>query len=172
MDLMNQNELRALLSAMPRLPENESLLMMHEQMLQAKQDLRKAFTYSTSLGRANLTAGATVTNQLAIQSDAPFLVQAQTYTANVAAAGQTASSATYPIASVLITDTGSGMQLSNQAVPVTSLFGNGQFPFVLPEPLLLAARTNLQIAVTNSDAAQAYNLTLNFHGVKLFAFNG
>ncbi len=172
MDLMNKNEVRALLDALPRMQETESTRMMLEQMLQSKSVVRKPFTYSTAFSSTNLTAGATVTNQLPIQSDAPFLVQAQTYTANVAAAGQTASSATYPIASVLITDTGSGMQMSNQAVPVTSLFGNGQFPFVLPEPLLLAARTNLQIAVTNSDAAQAYNLTLNFHGVKLFAFNG
>lgn len=172
MDVMNQSELRAILDSVPYTPENDRVRAMIEGLLQSKKVIRKPFTYSTSFSNANLTAGATATNQLPIQSDAPFLIQAQTYTANVAAAGQTASSATYPIASVLITDTGSGMQLSNQPVPVTSLFGNGQFPFVLPEPLMLAARTNLQIAVTNNDAAQAYNLTLNFHGVKLFALNG
>lgn len=169
---MNQTDLQALYNAVPRTNDNEALLQMLESLLRAKQVIKKPFTYSTTFSNANLTAAATVTNQLQIQADAPFLIQAQTYAANVAAAGQTASTATYPIASVLLTDTGSGMQLSNQAVPVTSLFGNGQFPFVLPEPYLLQAKANLQVAVTNSDAAQAYNLTLNFHGVKLFAYQG
>jgi hypothetical protein len=172
MDIMNQNELRALYEAVPRTQENDNLLRSIEGLMSAKQVIRKPFTYSTNFAAAVLTAGATVTNQLAIQSDAPFLVQAQAYTADVAAAGQTAATATYPLVSVLMTNTGSGMQLMNQAVPVTQIFGNGQFPFVLPEPMLLEARTNLQIAASNRDAAQAYNLFLSFIGVKLFAFNG
>ncbi|HJW55873.1 MAG TPA: hypothetical protein VJ577_11415 [Burkholderiaceae bacterium] len=172
MDMMNQGELRALYNAVPQTQDNANLLQMIEGLMRSKNVIKKPFTYSTNFAAANLTAGATVTNQLAIQSDAPFLVQAQAYTADVAAAGQTASSSTYPLVNVLMTNTGSGMQLMNQAVPVTQIFGNGQFPFVLPEPLLLDARTNLQIAATNRDAAQAYNLFLSFIGVKLFAFNG
>lgn len=169
---MSKAELQALYNAAPKTDQNAQLLQMIEDLLRSKQVIKKPFTYSTTFSNATLTAGATVTNNIAIQSDAPFLIQAQTYTADVAAAGQTAATATYPLCNVLLTNTGAGMQLMNQAVPVTQLFGNGQFPFVLPEPLLLDARANLQVQVTNRDAAQAYNLNLSFVGVKLFAFNG
>lgn len=172
MDMNNRAEIQALYSATPRTPQNQALLQMLENLLDAKQVIRKPFTYTTSFTGGVLTAGATVTNNIQIQSDAPFLIQAQSYTADVGQAGQTASSATYPLCNVLLTNTGAGMQLMNQAVPVPQIFGNGQFPFVLPEPLLLDARANLQVAVTNRDIAQTYNLFLSFIGVKLFAFNG
>lgn len=172
MDMMNKSELIALLNATPNTPDNQGLIGMMQRLIAAKNVVRVPFSYSTSFAAATFTAGTTITNNIPIQSDAPFLVLNQTYSADVAAAGQTVSNATNPLVTVLLTNTGSGMQLMNQAVPVTQIFGNGQFPYVLPEPLLLDARANLAVQALNRDAAQAYNLFLSFNGVKLFAYNG
>ncbi len=167
MDISKQ-QIQAWLQMMPPTPENMPVIQTLQNLMQSPDIVKDTFTYSTSFSNANLTAGNTVTNNLAIQADADFIILAQTFEADVAAAGQTFSSATYPLVNVLLTDTGSGRQLMNQAVPVPSIFGNGQFPFVLPQPKKLDARSNLAVAVTNRDAAQAYNLTLNFIGAKLF----
>lgn len=168
---MTKSDIKALLDAMPDTPQNQGLIAFLKRQFNAPRVIKKPFTYGTSFLAAAFTAGTTITNNIAIQSDAPFLIQSQTYTADVAAAGQTAANATYPLANVLLTNTGSGDQMMNQSIPVTQVFGNGQFPYVLPEPKLLDARANLQVQANNRDAAQAYNLFLSFNGVKLFSYS-
>lgn len=163
-----KEEVQALLNQTPNTPENQSLIGMLLQLLEAKKIVKAPFTYAISF--AALAPTATVPGNINIQADAAFLIMSQTYTADVAAAGQTISTQTYPLVNVLLTDTGKGVQLMNQAVPVPQLFGNGQFPFILPEPYLMQANSNLGVTVTNRDAAQTYNLTLSFEGVKLFAY--
>jgi hypothetical protein len=172
MNDISHDDVQQLLNNTPRTQENVGLINALSNLLNAKRIVRKPFAYGTSFAAAQLVAGATVTNNIAIQSDAPFLILSQTYTADVAAAGQTASNQTYPLVNVLLTDTGSGVQMMSQAIPVPQIFGNGQFPYILPEPYLLAARSNLSVQVNNRDAAQAYNLFLTFEGVKLYAYNG
>jgi hypothetical protein len=172
MDEFKKSDLQAMLNNIPRIAENADLISAMTQLLNAKRIIKKPFTYATNFTNTQFTAGTTLTNNIAIQSDAPFLIQSQTYSADVAAAGQTQNSQTIPLVNCLLTDTGSGNQLMNQAVPVSQIFGNGQFPYILPEPYLLDARSNLSVQVTNRDAAQAYNLFLSFEGVKLYAYNG
>lgn len=171
MDNVTNSDLQQLLAMTPRTPENAGIVNALETLLSAKSIVRKPFTYSTNFSNAVLTAGATITNNISIQSDAPFLIQAQAYSADVAAAGQTESSRIYPLANILLTDSGSGVQLMNQSVPLVQIFGNGENPFILPEPYLLQARGNLTVQVNNRDASQAYNLFVSFIGVKLFAYN-
>lgn len=124
------------------------------------------YIYETDF--AALAAGSTVTNTINIQADADFVVQKLTFFADIAAAAQTDSGRVIPLCSVLITDTGSGRQLMSSAVPIPSMFGTGEIPYILSQPKIFSARSNIQIQVANFSAATAYNLKLSFIGVKQF----
>ena len=97
------------------------------------------------------------------------MIQAQAQFSDIAAAIQTDSSRVIPVATVLITDSGSGRQFMDSDVPVASIFGTGALPFVLPQPKIVSARSNLTVKVTNLTAGTTYNIRLAFIGVKLFA---
>jgi hypothetical protein len=126
---------------------------------------RDLFVYELDM---TVAAGLSATSGFTIQADSDFLWTKGTFFADIAAAAQTASSLVIPLASLLITDTGSGRQLMNTAVPITSLFGTGQLPFILPRQRLFLARSLVNITINNFDAAADYNIKLSFIGEKAF----
>ena len=130
------------------------------------QQIRDFFIYGTNF--ASIAAGATITNTIAIQADSDFEVQKLNYASDLAAGVQTDSSRTIPQCTIIILDTGSGRQLMNQAIDLTTFFGNGLQPFILPMPKTFRANTALSVALTNYSAAQVYNVKLSFIGVKIF----
>lgn len=74
-----------------------------------------------------------------------------------------------PNLTILITDTATGRQLSNVALPVANSFGSGQLPFILPQPKVFQARSSVQVTVVNIDGATTYtSIYLSFIGTKLF----
>ncbi|MCS6948000.1 MAG: hypothetical protein NZM12_10330 [Steroidobacteraceae bacterium] len=170
---MDPKEIEALLAATPALPENSGLLMTLQQLLASARVLKFPFTYNavfTASGGSNaIAAGATAQTNVQIDAGAPFLIVSQTYDANSANAARTASSIVIPNATVMITDTGSNRPFMDVATPVASIFGTGQFPFILPEPKLMQANSQLIVQVFNHDAAQGINLRLSFHGYKLYS---
>lgn len=115
-----------------------------------------------------LAPGTSNTQAVNIQADSDFVVQKLAFHANVANAGQTANTRVIPLCTVLIVDTGSGRQLMNQAVDLSTFFGTGENPFILPQPKVFVARTNISIQLANYDAAQTYNVRLSLIGIKLF----
>lgn len=137
-----------------------------QQLIDRGMVLKDPFTYTAIF--TGLAAGANATFNINIQADADFLIQGQAYHANVANAGQTATTLTYPLATVLLTDSGSGRQFMDSDVSIPEIFGNGQFPFMLPQPKIMSARLTLVVKCTNYDAAQTYNIRLAFIGCKLF----
>lgn len=157
------NQLRA---ALPQARENTNAIRIVDQMTADMRVIEEPFVYRAVF--SGLTAGATATFQINIQADSDFKILAGTYHANVANAAQTASSFTYPLVDVLLTDQGSGRQFMDNPVSLPALFGNGQLPFLWPVPKLMAARSTLQVQAQNYDAAATYNLRLYFVGVKLF----
>lgn len=119
-----------------------------------------------------LAAGATLTQNIAIQADSDFCLQKLSYNADIAAATQTDSARVVPLITTLITDSGSGRQLMNTDIPVPGLFGLGNQPFILPKPKWFAANSNIAVKVTSFVAAgTTYNLYLNFIGFKRFYLN-
>lgn len=132
--------------------------------------VRDFFIYST--GRFSIANGASSTQNIAIQADADFEVMKLTFSSDVAGAAQTIAGGAIPNATVLVTDSGSGRQLMNVAVPLIALFGNGFQPFILPTPRVFAARSNIQIVVTSTEAANTNNISLNFIGNKIFEMQG
>jgi hypothetical protein len=115
-----------------------------------------------------LANGATATQQLTFDASSDFTWYYGCYTADVAAAGQTQSSRTFPLINILITPTDTAAQFMQAAVPLTHMFGVGENPFVMPAPRIIPARSAITFQVTNRDAAQTYNLFLSLIGVKRY----
>jgi len=129
--------------------------------------IKEFYTYQEDF--TGVASGASATGNINIQADSDFVMQKLTYHADIAAATVTDSSRVVPNMTVIITDTGSGRQLMESAVPIASLFGTGQLPFILPTPRLFLARSTINIVVANFDAAVTYNLRLSFTGYKQYS---
>lgn len=104
-----------------------------------------------------------------IQKDANFKILYGAYECDVAGAPQLTSTQQIPLATVLLTDTGSGRAFMDRPVPVISLFGNGQLPFPWPSPKIMKALSTLQVQVFNFDTVNTIDLRLNFIGNKEYA---
>ena len=173
---ITKDMIRALLDQTPNTAQNQNVITAMSRLLAAKNIQPIPYTYNavywTTGAANNLAAGATnVPANVNIQADADFLILNQTYDANTANAARTAGTYVVPNATIIMTDTGSGAQMMDQATPIANIFGNGQFPFVLSQPKLLTAKATLQCLVSNIDAAAGYNIRLSFNGVKLYAYN-
>lgn len=68
---------------------------------------------------------------------------------------------------VTLTDSGSGRDLSNTAVPIGTLFGPNEFPFPWPTPKILDPNSTFTARIQNL-VATAFNIRLSFHGYKIF----
>lgn len=141
---------------------------MQAPILTNKKIVTDFFVYNTSF--SDLNSGQSQTKSIQIQANSHFEVQKLAFTAfyGAAAADQNTTLAV-PLVSVLITDTGSGRQWSDQAVQLTSLFGTGQLPALLPTPRILPAASQITIQVNNLFTAQnIVLLTLAFIGRKVY----
>ena len=167
MDEIGKSAIQELLNNTPNISQNGALIDRLQGLLRAKRVLRDPFSYVITF--TSIAAAANSTQTVNIQADSDFLIQAQNYMVDIAGAVQTDSSRVIPIATVLMTDTGSGRQLMDNNQPLSSIFGTGMEPYVLPQPKLMSARSSLSVKVTNTSAATTYvNLILSFIGVKLF----
>ncbi|HEY6020921.1 MAG TPA: hypothetical protein VIY48_13780 [Candidatus Paceibacterota bacterium] len=115
-----------------------------------------------------LAGAAVATQQLTFDASSDFTWIYSTYDADVAAAAHSESTRDYPLVNLLITPTDTSAQFSNAATPVTSIFGNGEMPFILPVPRIIAARSALTFQATNRTAATTYNLYLSLIGIKKY----
>ena len=103
-----------------------------------------------------------------IESDSDFILQKMTYEADIAAAAFTFTTRPIPLVTIQLIDSGSGRQMMQNAIPISSFMGNGELPFILPNPRKFLSNTTIQIAFTNFDAAVTYNIRLAFIGYKIY----
>jgi hypothetical protein len=169
---MRPQEIQALLDSTPDLPENASIIAMLQDLASAANVVKYPFTYTApfqaAAGANSIAAGAVSLFNVQIDAGSPFMIVSQSYDANTANAARTAANFVIPNIRVLITETGSNRQMMDVAVAVYGLFGSGLFPYVLPIPKLMQPNSQLQIQATNHDAAAGYNLSLYFHGYKIY----
>ncbi|RPH75965.1 hypothetical protein EHM76_00355 [bacterium] len=144
----------------------------NNQFLQRRRDL-----YVYEAQALALAASATLTDVVQIEADSSFILQKLAYHAQAPADTALASAALglvdsqriiAPVA-IVITDTGSGRQLMPAPIPIPSLFGTGQLPFILPNPRLFMRNSTISIQFTNLDATNAYSVRLAFIGYKVYA---
>ena len=120
------------------------------------------YTYGVTF--AALGNGQTAQNNILIEADSAFRVNKLSA---AIAAGSQASTRGVPVGTIIIRDTGSGRQLMNQAIMISSLFGTGDNPFILPVPRLFAPRSTINFEVTNLSGAD-FTLQLSLHGAKVY----
>lgn len=153
---------------MENLPGFDTLASMTDKQLQNLFGVRDFFIYE--LDFASVAAAGTASSSFTVQADSNFLWQYGCYFADIAGAAQTDSTRVIPLMSATVLDTSSGRQLMSSAVPIPSIFGTGQLPFLLPTPRFFRAQTQVTVNITNFSAATAYVLKLQFIGTKFFKF--
>jgi hypothetical protein len=132
-------------------------------------NVKDFFIYST--GRIAIAPAAAISANIAIQADSDFELLKLAFSCDVAGAAITNNTYPIPNATLLITDSGSGRQLSNIAVPIEAFIGVGKEPFILPMPRIFSARSNIQLTLTSFEAANTDNISINLIGNKIFSYN-
>jgi hypothetical protein len=134
------------------------------------------FFYSTAFLNSVVGAGATVTQNIPIQSDSHFVVRYFTITAYTA--GLVVAVATPPLL-IQFFDSGSGRTLFDALQPIQNVMGGvaaaagtGSLPFILPEPWLVRSGGTIQITINNLGAAAFTRVDVTCSGFKVFGFGG
>ena len=137
------------------------------QMGANKPRFEDQYTYVTSVQA--LAAGGNDTFNLQIEADAYFVITKMSYMADIAGAAQTESSRVIALVRVLITDTGSGRNLMNSAVDLSSIAGHEGLPFITPTARWILPNSAVNVQFSNYSAATTYaNVSLYFHGKKMW----
>jgi hypothetical protein len=126
--------------------------------------------YAYVLTFSSLTAGSTQTQTLNITANADFIFLQLHHHANVANAAQTVNNKTAPLATILITDSGTNEQFTNAAVDLESYSTNGNIINNLAYPRIISGRSTLTVQLTSYEASQTLNIYLSFDGVLVRAF--
>lgn len=128
----------------------------------------KAQNYVYTLSIAALAGGGVAQTSVNIDADSRFHWVKGAYFADIAAAAQTDSTRVVPLITVQLTDTGSGRNFFDAPVPISSYFGTGELPFIMPVVQMFDPNSTIKAEFTNFDAASTYNLRLQLIGFKEF----
>lgn len=118
---------------------------------------------------ASIANGASVQVTIQFDQNSSFNWLRSTFTADLAGVAETEAGLIIPLVTVQITDQGSGMSFMNAPIPIPSIAGTGQLPYVLPTPQLIQPNASFIYSFNNYSAATTYtNLRLQFHGYRIF----
>lgn len=126
--------------------------------------------YAYVLTFSSLAAGASATQTVNIAANADFIVTGLHHRANVAAAAQTVSNKTAPLARILVTDSGSNEQFTNAAVDLETYSTNGNIINKLDYPRIVSGRSTLTVQLSSYEAANTLNIDVVFQGVLVRAY--
>jgi hypothetical protein len=173
------DDFASVLQVLPQTADNVAAAAMLQAMENEATVSREPYTFevdfSTGAGLLNgqfaaPAPGLTVPGFFLVDSSSPFMLVAGTYRADVAGAAQASGALITPNALVFISDQSSNRNWMQLPVPVPSLFGqSGSLPYFWPQPRLIPANTNIQVSLSNYDAAITNNIRLQFHGYRLYA---
>lgn len=138
------------------------------------------FTYSinflaSTTPASNLPASGTISRNYIVQNDSAFVLCKTTYVAtdtnnaaiaNVQPFGSGGTTAFSPI-TVSLVDSGSGRSFMDAPLPIDSVYGTGQLPFVWPMPRIIVPSSVVTATLINLSAT-AMNVRLSHHGYKVF----
>lgn len=132
----------------------------------AKKVVLDHFTYVATW--APLPLSATVPVVVPISADSDFVWMELTGVAFRAANNLDPA----PDLLLQFADTGSGRLFQDAPIHWSNIIGNGQWPYVLPEPKLLVGSGSIQITMTNNVAVAEGRVDLALIGVKVFYLRG
>lgn len=113
-----------------------------------------------------IAAGGTTEGNVTLDADSDFLWQKFTFLALDDADAALEQNLTR--CGIIITDSGSGRNLSNSTVPLAALAGSGELPFIMPTPKIFKASGQILVTVNNFGAAAINELYLVFIGQKCY----
>lgn len=117
----------------------------------------------------SLNDGQSDTGFIQIEADSDFLIQKLAYFSLPTDATVQVQTVDVPLVTVVIVDTGSGRQLMNIPIPISTLFGDGRLPYILPTPKLFTKNTRINVTVNNFSGVVDYlDLWILFEGKKIF----
>lgn len=120
---------------------------------------------------SSLAAGASATSQINIEANSDFVWLKTAYMADIAGAAQTESTRVIPLARVSITDSGSGVNLQNLPVPISSLAGHEGLPLNLSQPRVFSANSIATFTFSNySDSTTYANIEIALIGYRKLYF--
>jgi|SRR6185436_9699472 len=123
------------------------------------------FTYPTFVAENTTLAGnASTTSTFNVDGDSDFFWTKFAYFAMDNDGAFVAS----PLVDIVVTDTTSGRDLMSSQVPLTSIGGTGQLPFILPVERFIAAKSTIKVSYYNVGAVTLSRLRLSFIGIKAF----
>jgi len=126
--------------------------------------------YSYTLTFSSLAPSTSQTQTLSITANADFIYLQTHHHANVANAAQTVNNKTAPLATILITDSGTNEQFTNAAIDLESYSTNGNIINNLPYPRIISGRSTLTVQLSSYEASNTLNILLSFDGVLVRAF--
>lgn len=135
------------------------------QNLLSKYFAQDFFTYTIPIV-VPLAAGDTTDGNVTLDADSDFLWQK--FTAMVFDNTDVPLSPINVGLTLIITDTGSGRNLSNTPVPLNGISGSGELPFILPTPKVFKASGQIQVTLANPSATEYNRVYLNFIGQKCY----
>lgn len=109
-------------------------------------------------------AGGTGNGIIQVQSDSDFALVYM----SAAITDQVPAFIANPLATVQVTDTGSGKTFFSNPTLFGLAFGNAGYPFLLPAPRVVAPNTNIKIDVTNISAATVYDCYFSLMGARIY----
>ena len=116
---------------------------------------------------ADLAAGATSVDSVEVEADADFIVEKITYMCDIAGASQTEATRLLPLVRCQVQDTGSGRNLFNEFVDLSTFGGSGNLPFILSMPRRFSSRSTFVTTFNNYSAATTYsNVSISYIGRK------
>ena len=124
------------------------------------------FVYTASFGTVN--ASTTQSAQIQIEADSLFQVQKLSYFCSLGAT-MTTDSMVVPLMNVMIRDSASSRQLLKTAVPLSSVAGTGQLPFIIPEQRVFMPNSIITVELSNASSDNYQNVFVNFIGRKLYS---
>ena len=130
------------------------------------------YAYNTTF--TTLTFGTTQTNTVNITANADFILTQFHHRAIVdLTAVQTSATKNAPYVTMLVTDSGTNEQYTNNAVDLESYSTNGNIVNLLEYPRIVAGRSTLTVQVSNFGTAAAVSLArleIQMHGVLVRAY--
>lgn len=131
---------------------------------EARQLALDYFVYGTDF--APLSASATTTRAIQINSDSAFMILSATMVETDT--GNTTFLANRPLL-VTLTTGGAALSLSNTPIHADNWFGTAEQPKYWDVPKILLPNTTFNVQLQNLEATDR-NIRVAFHGFKLFRF--
>lgn len=148
-------------------------------LVESRQAEMVPFFYSTQFLSGVLTASANVQQNIGIQSDSHFIcryLNVTQYITGGAGGGVSVGDLSIPML-INLFDTGSGRTLMDNPQALSNITGgaaantgNGNLPFIFPEPWLIRAGGTVQVTLQNIGNTTVQRCDVALVGFKLFKF--